>query len=114
MLAGIDSLVSKGLVRQSNDGEIVESISAVRSGDLVSDPASVVKGLWESRDHDSGRSIPVSGLTTVQNILRRQRGEVDVPAEAVQLAEARLTRSSEPAVENEAALCERLATAVKR
>jgi hypothetical protein len=53
-----NSLVSKGVVRKEHGGEIVESIVALRSGDLVSDPASVIKGLWESRDQDGGRTIP--------------------------------------------------------
>jgi len=43
-----NSLVSKGLVRMESDGtETVDEIVQLRSGDLVSDPAST-RGLWES------------------------------------------------------------------
>ena len=43
-----NSLVSKGLVRMEGDGtEVVDEIIALRSGDLVSDPAST-KGLFEA------------------------------------------------------------------
>ncbi len=43
-----NSLVSKGLVRMEGDTEVVDEIVALRSGDLVSDPAST-RGLFESQ-----------------------------------------------------------------
>lgn len=43
------SPVARGLVRIQNGKEIVEEILAVRSGDLVTDPATT-KGLFESRE----------------------------------------------------------------
>ena len=42
-----NSLVSKGLVKMEGDCEVVDSIVALRSGDLVSDPAST-RGLFEA------------------------------------------------------------------
>ena len=44
-----NSLVSKGLVRMEGDTEVVDEIVALRSCDLVTDPAST-KNLWEARD----------------------------------------------------------------
>lgn len=110
-----NSLVSKGLVRMESDGtEIVDDIIAVRSGDLVSDPAGTMKGLWESRDHDT-RSIPETALATVQRILARQRGQVPVPEGLhTSLAEALVGRPSEPGVENADELRARFVAAVKR
>lgn len=46
-----NSLVSRGLVQMEGDTEVVREIAAVRSADLVSDPAST-KGLFESRADD--------------------------------------------------------------
>jgi hypothetical protein len=46
-----NSLVSRGLVQMEGDTEVVREIAAVRSADLVSDPAST-KGLFESRAGD--------------------------------------------------------------
>ena len=43
-----NSLVSPGLVQREGDVEVVKEVLAVRSADLVSDPAST-KGLFESR-----------------------------------------------------------------
>jgi len=43
-----NSLVSRGVVRMEGDTEVVDDITAVRSADLVSDPATT-KGLFESR-----------------------------------------------------------------
>src|SRR6185436_1312940 len=42
-----NSLVSRGLVRMEGDTEVVDEVAAVRSADLVSDPATT-KGLFES------------------------------------------------------------------
>jgi hypothetical protein len=44
-----NSLVSRGATRMEGDVEVVDEVSAVRSADLVSDPATT-KGLWESRE----------------------------------------------------------------
>src|SRR4029079_18506393 len=46
-----NSLVSKGLVRMEGDTEVVDEIVALRSGDLVRDPAST-RGLFESKGTD--------------------------------------------------------------
>lgn len=43
-----NSLVSRGLVQMEGDTEVVKDVVAVRSADLVSDPATT-KGLFESR-----------------------------------------------------------------
>ena len=45
-----NSLVSRGLVAMEGDTEVVKEVLAVRSADLVSDPATT-KGLFESRAH---------------------------------------------------------------
>ena len=44
-----NSLVSKGLIQMEGNTEVVTDIAALRSGDLVSDPATT-KGLFEHRD----------------------------------------------------------------
>lgn len=46
-----NSLVSKGLVQMEGETEVVKEVHAVRSADLVSDPATT-KGLFESRVDD--------------------------------------------------------------
>lgn len=48
-----NSLVSRGLIRSNGEKEVVEEIVAVRSGDLVSDPATT-KGLFEHREAPKG------------------------------------------------------------
>jgi len=51
-----NSLVSKGSVRQEANGEVVDDILAVRSADIVSDPAST-KGLFEGKSDSSSLTI---------------------------------------------------------
>ena len=47
-----NSVVSKGLVTMEGDTEVVQDIVALRSADLVSDPAST-KGLFEGKDSET-------------------------------------------------------------
>lgn len=78
------SPVSRGLVRTQGTKEWVEDIVAVRSGDLVSDPATT-KGLYEARDewqrrHDGGETMDM----TITAILEWAKGK---PAEGKLLIE---------------------------
>jgi hypothetical protein len=56
-----NSLVSKGLIKMEGDTEVVDDIVALRSADLVSDPAST-KGLFESIGGDTGGDESVAQL----------------------------------------------------
>ena len=51
-----NSLVSRGAVRREGDTEIVDEIVAVRSADLVSDPATT-RGLFESRGETEKKTL---------------------------------------------------------
>ena len=88
-----NSLVSKGLVRMEGDTEVVDSIAACRSGDLVSDPAST-RGLFESLIE--ARHAPLS-MPSLTDVLDRVRGVTRVPPGTHErLAEA-LTRPARSA-----------------
>ena len=56
-----NSLVSKGLIKMEGDTEVVDDIVALRSADLVSDPAST-KGLFESIGVGTGGDESVAQL----------------------------------------------------
>lgn len=59
------SLVSKGVVAMEGETEVVKDIIQLRSGDLVSDPAST-KGLFEGKDN-------VEGIMIFETILKEDR-----------------------------------------
>jgi hypothetical protein len=111
------SLVSRGAMRLQNDVEIIEDIIAVRSGDLVSDPATT-RGLFEHRERPGSQEDamqpdphtrlrlgllgqgPVDFRPTVEEMAeaaareerRRERHEpADVPAGAHALLEAAIS-----------------------
>ena len=72
------SPVARGLVRTQGTKELVEDIVAVRSGDLVSDPATA-KGLYEARDewqrrHDGGETMDMT-ITAVLDWLKTRPAE---------------------------------------
>jgi hypothetical protein len=107
-----NSLVSKGLVRMEGDTEVVDSIAACRSGDLVSDPAST-RGLFESLIE--ARHAPLS-MPSLTDVLDRVRGVTRVPPGTHErLAEA-LTRPgrSAPSSSSGADLHSRLRQALVR
>jgi len=109
------SVVSKGLVRMESDGtETVDSIQALRSADLVSDPAST-RGLFESILQEARQQESVSA------IYGRIFGAPVPMATYARLIEAfcpgvQPPTSREPAPEDETAtaLHRRLAAAVRR
>jgi len=89
-----NSLVSKGLVRMEGDTEVVDSIAACRSGDLVSDPAST-RGLFESLIE--ARHAAADASESLTDVLDRVRGVTRVPPGTHErLAEA-LTRPARSA-----------------
>lgn len=72
------SPVARGLVRTQGTKELVEDIVAVRSGDLVSDPATT-RGLYEARDewqrrHDGGEIMDLT-ITAVLEWVKSKPAE---------------------------------------
>lgn len=107
-----NSLVSKGVVRMEGDTEVVDEIAALRSCDLVSDPATS-KGLFEAVEE----ILESTGRESVRAVLDRILGGPAVPAGTHQkLAEA-LSRGpvvSPEAGSGETDLHTRLAQAIRR
>jgi len=107
------SVVSKGLVKMEADGtETVDSIQALRSADLVSDPAST-RGLFESILQEARQQESVSA------IYDRIFGAPVPMTTYARLIEAfcpgvQPSPSTEPAPEAATALHRRLAAAVRR
>src|SRR5262249_39808515 len=65
-----NSLVSKGAVTMEGDTEVVSDILAVRSADIVSDPAST-KGLFEGKDDTSE---PLTILDLIEAVKNSKQG----------------------------------------
>ena len=98
------SPVSRGLVRAEGDREIVDDITAVRSGDLVTDPAAT-RGLFEHREiwqqqHSEGREGLMIKLDDIQKALQEDKSlaaavrEMVAGAELKELGEAREGRKT--------------------
>lgn len=74
-----NSLVSKGVVTMEGDTEVVQDILAIRSADLVSDPAST-KGLFEGQG-DAEHPITIVDLIESMKHTNKTGGEtVDIAA----------------------------------
>ena len=105
------SLVSKGVVRMEGDTEVVDQVIALRSGDLVSDPAST-KGLFEAalqeaREHHADPHARARVLLLGEPL---ETGLHEKLVQALHLRPASAPRAEEPAEDLHA----RLAQAVRR
>ena len=75
-----NSLVSRGLVQMEGETEVVKDVLALRSADLVSDPAST-KGLFESKDGE-----PEQTFETLIEELRKSITTTPTGGETVDIA----------------------------
>lgn len=82
---------AQGEIRPGDEGDVVESISAVHGADVVTDPATV-GGLFESLDTDQETEMDIEELTV--ETLREERPELveEIREEAEEKADAESLR----------------------